>query len=224
MVLSDFCGSPGFFAPEMITKGAYYGDKADIWSTGCILLELILGHEKFCDVWMCAYDYDILQDKERFSESISQAVETLSPHLESFSPELYEFVSLFLKLRSSERPAIKKLLQHKWLEDFREELKSTTASFHEDLTVQTDGFDQLSVSPVPSGSPDPLTRIRLDSLDSPQRQPVGISASITINPYDDGSLPNVEPGPNGAEVQFPSPVEIPDACGRISTSSMFHPV
>jgi serine/threonine protein kinase len=177
MVLSDFCGSPGFFAPEMITKGAYYGDKADIWSTGCILLELILGHEKFCDVWMCAYDYDILQDKERFSESISQAVETLSPHLESFSPELSEFVSLFLKLRSSERPPIKKLLQHKWLEDFREELKSRTASFHEDLTVQIDGFDQLSVSPVPSGSPDPLTRIRLDSLDSPQRQPMILASS-----------------------------------------------
>ena len=60
--------------------------------------------------------------------------------------------------------------------------------------------------------------------DHSNSEPVGISASMTINPYDDGSLPRVEPGPNGADVQFPSPVEIPDACGRISTSSMFHPV
>jgi hypothetical protein len=49
----------GFFAPEMIMYGKYYGDKADIWSIGCILLELVLGHEKFCDLWMTAYDYEV---------------------------------------------------------------------------------------------------------------------------------------------------------------------
>ena len=27
---TDFCGSPGFFAPEMIISGAYFGNKADI--------------------------------------------------------------------------------------------------------------------------------------------------------------------------------------------------
>jgi serine/threonine protein kinase len=59
--LTEFCGSPGFFAPEMITLGSYNGFSADIWSTGCILLELIFGHEKFCDLWMTAYDYEILQ-------------------------------------------------------------------------------------------------------------------------------------------------------------------
>ena len=36
--LNDFCGSPGFFCPEMIINGSYYGDKADIWSIGCILV------------------------------------------------------------------------------------------------------------------------------------------------------------------------------------------
>ena len=44
----------GFFAPEMIMHGSYYGDKADVWSIGCILLELVAGHEKFCDIWMTA--------------------------------------------------------------------------------------------------------------------------------------------------------------------------
>ena len=33
----------GFFCPEMITQGAYYGDKSDVWSIGGIMLELILG-------------------------------------------------------------------------------------------------------------------------------------------------------------------------------------
>jgi serine/threonine protein kinase len=44
--LRELCGSPGFFAPEMVTHGSYLGDQADIWSCGCILLELVLGHKK----------------------------------------------------------------------------------------------------------------------------------------------------------------------------------
>ena len=45
--LSEFCGSPGFFAPEMILYGAQYnGLLVDVWSTGCIMLELCLGHQE----------------------------------------------------------------------------------------------------------------------------------------------------------------------------------
>lgn len=32
--LNEFCGSPGFFAPEMILSASYYGDKVDVWSVG----------------------------------------------------------------------------------------------------------------------------------------------------------------------------------------------
>ena len=80
-LLSDFCGSPGFFAPEMILNGHYMGDRADIWSVGCILLELILGHELFCDLWMTAYDYDVLQDKARFKDNISISTKSLEQEL-----------------------------------------------------------------------------------------------------------------------------------------------
>lgn len=38
--LRDFCGSPGFFAPEMLLADSYDGFKADVWSVGCILLEV----------------------------------------------------------------------------------------------------------------------------------------------------------------------------------------
>ncbi|KDO16078.1 CAMK/CAMKL/SNRK protein kinase, partial [Saprolegnia parasitica CBS 223.65] len=40
-LLSDFCGSPGFFAPEILLAEAYDGFKADVWSLGCILLEVL---------------------------------------------------------------------------------------------------------------------------------------------------------------------------------------
>ena len=80
-MLSDFCGSPGFFAPEMIIAGKYHGDKADIWSVGCILLEMLFGHRKFIDIWMQAYDYEVLQDKAMFTEEIQLACASLSKHL-----------------------------------------------------------------------------------------------------------------------------------------------
>ena len=113
-LLTDFCGSPGFFAPEMIIHGSYYGDKADVWSTGCILLELILGHERFCDAWMSAYDFDVLQDKLRFEDMIHTTVAALPDALE-FPKDLKDFVLRFVKIRSSERPTIAELCSHAWV-------------------------------------------------------------------------------------------------------------
>lgn len=115
-LLTDFCGSPGFFAPEMIIHGSYFGDKADVWSTGCILLELVAGHEKFCDVWMCAYDYEILQDKKKFTESINETVLEL-PNVLNFSEDLNSFILKFLELRTSKRPTCAQICVHPWIEE-----------------------------------------------------------------------------------------------------------
>lgn len=112
---SDFCGSPGFFAPEMIISGSYFGDKADIWSCGCILLELVLGHEQFCEAWMTAYDYEVLQEKQHFIREIDATVERLSQSLD-YSTALNDFIMQFLHLRASERPDISAILKHEWLQ------------------------------------------------------------------------------------------------------------
>jgi len=49
---SEFCGSPGFMAPEMVIDRQYDGKKADFWSLGCILLELLLTAKEFSTMWM----------------------------------------------------------------------------------------------------------------------------------------------------------------------------
>jgi hypothetical protein len=64
--LSSFCGSPGFFAPEMILQDVYDGFPADVWSIACVLLELYISHSTFCNVWMRAYSYSNFNDKDRF--------------------------------------------------------------------------------------------------------------------------------------------------------------
>lgn len=118
-LLTDFCGSPGFFAPEMIIHGSYFGDKADIWSVGCILLELVLGHEKFCDAWMVAYDYNILQDKKSFATEIQKVVSKL-PQVLNFGPLLNEFITQSLLIRSSDRANTTFLCMHRWLDGLLE--------------------------------------------------------------------------------------------------------
>lgn len=35
--------------------------QADVWSLGCILLELVIGHAEFCRLWMTAYDHEQLK-------------------------------------------------------------------------------------------------------------------------------------------------------------------
>ena len=112
---TDFCGSPGFFAPEMIISGAYFGNKADIWSCGCILLELVLGHEQFCEAWMTAYDYEVLQEKQHFIREIDATVERLSNSLD-YSTALNDFILQFLQLRASERPNVNEIIKHEWLQ------------------------------------------------------------------------------------------------------------
>ena len=118
----------------MIIHGSYYGDKADVWSTGCILLELVAGHEKFCDVWMTAYDYEVLKDKEKFTDTINDTLDQL-PEMLNFSPELNSFILKFLELSQSKRPSTAQLCSHAWLDGLvDEELKQRSM-----LKLSTEG-------------------------------------------------------------------------------------
>lgn len=114
VLLSDFCGSPGFFAPEMILTGNYYGSRIDTWSVGCILLELVLGHERFCDTWMGSYDYELMQDKFKFGAEISATVKKL-PEVLTFTPALNDFIVAMLKVDPMQRPIAKSACQLEWV-------------------------------------------------------------------------------------------------------------
>ena len=131
----------------MIIHGSYFGNKADIWSIGCIILELILGHERFCDLWMVSYDYEVLQDKATFTESMQYTLENL-PDALNFTDELNKFVLRFLQLKSTLRPPIRTLASDPWLQgSLDEELAQLRAA---KLSIANNVYSVYQVSPSSS--------------------------------------------------------------------------
>lgn len=58
---------------------------------------------RFIDVWMIAYDYEVLQSKDLFTEEIRDTVNKL-PRALTFSTELNDFIMQFLILNPKDRP------------------------------------------------------------------------------------------------------------------------
>ena len=71
-------GSPIYMAPEVI-KGEVYSNKADIWSLGVVLYEMIFGHCPF------------------MSNSIAKLIEVLSTQRLKFPSEVSPFVGNLLE-------------------------------------------------------------------------------------------------------------------------------
>ncbi len=116
--LTDFCGSPGFFAPEMITMQAYEGPSVDLWSIGCIVLELSVGHEVFCDEWMIAYDYELLQDPPRFEAKVKECLAKISVTMREtmqLNPDLVDFILGLLTLAPEKRMTVEEIVRHPWI-------------------------------------------------------------------------------------------------------------
>ncbi|GMH68562.1 hypothetical protein TL16_g04957 [Triparma laevis f. inornata] len=113
-LMTDFCGSPGFFAPEMFVQGEYDGKQADVWSIGCILLELLVGHDTFGECWMTAYDSEYMKRKSGFRSEIQSAVMELKElrlpsNLSDFLQDLLSDVD------GKSRPTVNSLLAHDWI-------------------------------------------------------------------------------------------------------------
>lgn len=197
-MLTNFCGSPGFFAPEMVTLGKYWGQCADMWSVGCILLEMVLGHEKFCDAWMAAYDYDSLQDPDKFASLITTSVEDLPAAL-VFSTNLNEFLVRCLKLQPNLRLDATKALVHPWLEQAAAKYALVGPSNSTDNSTGSEDSSSLDINKTASSS-------RPSSGKTPRDKPMTVDIHNTISnrerqkvadyneQHHDIVLPPIEPG------------------------------
>ncbi|KAK7207298.1 Pkinase-domain-containing protein, partial [Myxozyma melibiosi] len=100
---STIVGTPYWMAPEVITEGATYNYKADIWSLGITIYEMTTGQPPYADQDGMAAMYLISRQKP--------------PRLEGsqYSPMLKEFLTLCLNERFEERPSADELLKTRFI-------------------------------------------------------------------------------------------------------------
>jgi serine/threonine protein kinase len=108
------CGTPGFFAPEMILKKMFEGRRADMWSIGCIILEITLG---FTQEWIESYDL-IEKQPSAFRQGIEGCLQDdISPVHYPQHQKLLDIIHRCLTLDASKRIRSSEAIRHPWLDD-----------------------------------------------------------------------------------------------------------
>lgn len=104
---STIVGTPYWMAPEVITEGALYNTKADIWSLGITMYEIATGNPPY-------------SDQEAF-RAIMLIPRQKPARLEgsTYSPALKEFVAHCLDEHPDERPSAEELSKMKFIKSSR---------------------------------------------------------------------------------------------------------
>jgi len=111
--LTTRCGTPGYIAPEIV-RCRSYGSKVDMWSLGCITYGLLCGYLPFHHDDLKTLFKMILSGKYSFDDDIWAQV----------SDDAKDLVSNLLVLDPSKRFSAKDALNHRWLLEDDDKLKS----------------------------------------------------------------------------------------------------
>lgn len=104
-------GTPYWMAPEVIEMGEGVSFASDVWSVGCVVLELLTGEPPYFQMQPMPAMFAIVRDKR-------------PPIPVNFSHELTEFLKLCWRKDPSKRPSCAQLLKHEWLSDVEEVTES----------------------------------------------------------------------------------------------------
>lgn len=103
-LLKTLCGTPLYMAPEIINYKDY-DDKADLWSIGVILYEMLYGRRPFKAKNIHTLVKNINSDPITFSDNIK------------ISPECKKILISLLTKNPDQRITWEKFFNHKWLND-----------------------------------------------------------------------------------------------------------
>lgn len=105
--LSDMWGTKEYFAPEVTERA--YGPQADVWALGCILYELLTGHQAFPKLQK-------ERDDKLLYERISRGEFSLTHHgLDLVSDNAKDLITQMLTVDPNKRLSASECLNHPWI-------------------------------------------------------------------------------------------------------------
>lgn len=103
----EVIGSPYWMAPEIIQmEGAQ--PSSDIWSVGCVVIELMTGKPPYFDMPQMSAMFKIAESDDP------------PPFPDGITPDLTDFLTLCFERDAAKRPSASALLTHKWVLSARE--------------------------------------------------------------------------------------------------------
>lgn len=107
------CGTPGFYAPEMILQERFEGRTADMWSLGCIILEITLG---FTQEWIDSYNKPE-DNPAQFKKGLESCLREISIQHYPNQDRLLDIIHSCLSIEPSRRITSEYALGHAWLDN-----------------------------------------------------------------------------------------------------------
>lgn len=134
----SLCGTPYWMPPEVITQSGH-NRHADIWSVGCTIYEMLLGHPPWNE------------KKDIFQVFLSIATATEPPRIPAnyaVSAELRSFLDCCFQLKPERRANIYELLRHKFIDNTGKIQKYhfTLDKIDEELTPNQTNSEYRSIS------------------------------------------------------------------------------
>ncbi|XP_035206151.1 serine/threonine-protein kinase SIK3-like isoform X2 [Stegodyphus dumicola] len=122
-MLSTWCGSPPYAAPELFEGRQYNGPKADIWSLGVVLYVLVCGALPFDGSTLHSLRNRVLAGKFRIPYFMSSECEHLIRHMLVVDP--------------AKRLTIDQIIKHKWItQEPDEQFERTLKKYSIDSKVE----------------------------------------------------------------------------------------
>ncbi|EEY65462.1 calcium/calmodulin dependent protein kinase, putative [Phytophthora infestans T30-4] len=108
--MSTMCGTPGYYAPEIVRK-LPYDSKCDIWSLGVIAYILLCGFPPF-------YDENQVEEMRKI---LNGDFEFVAPYFDGVSQQAKDLICKMLVVQPSKRLTAQEVLDHPWFNDIKEE-------------------------------------------------------------------------------------------------------
>lgn len=135
--LAQSClGSPLYMAPEVIHPQHGYDSKADLWSLGVVLYEMLTGEPPL--------------DAKR-KEEIPQAQQNLKPIPESLSTECKDLLSRMLQYDSANRLSFQEFFRHPFISGQEKSLRDSIRASKGSSDAQSAAQEEEAKSPDSSG-------------------------------------------------------------------------